>query len=146
MTSTTNATSTLDTAPPRPSLAAVLIFDAFTCAAMGLGLLVLTQVLAALLGLPPALLKWAGLLLMPCALLMMVAGVRQPPIAALVLLIVIGNIAWVLASLFFAFSIDGITSIGRTAVLAQAAAVLLLAWLEWRGLDAQWRSGSQGAY
>ncbi len=146
MNSMTNPTTTLDTAPTRPSLAAVLIFDAFTCAAMGVGLLALAQFLATLLGLPPALVKWAGLLLIPCAVLMVVAGVKRPPPAALVLLIVVGNVAWVIASLFVALSIDGITPIGLAAVLVQAGAVLLLAWLEWRGLAAQSHSDSRGAY
>lgn len=146
MNSITNTTSTLDSAPPRPSLAAVLIFDAFTCAAMAAGLLVLTQFLATTLGLPLALVKWAGLLLIPCAALMVVAGIKQPPPAALVLLIVVGNVAWVLASLFVAFSIDGITPIGLAFVLAQAVAVLALAWLEWRGLTAQWHAGSRGVH
>jgi hypothetical protein len=133
MNAMTDPTPTLPTAAARPGLAAVLLFDAFTCAVMGVVLLVLTSFLAALLGLPGALLTWAGVLLLASAVLMLVAGRQRPPAVALVMLIVLGNVAWAIASGYVAFAIDGITAVGRVFVIAQALAVLVLAWLEWRG-------------
>lgn len=138
MNSMTETTPTLRTTSARLGLAAVLIFDAFTCAAMGVGLLVLTPFLAAMLGLSTALVAWAGVLLIPCAALMVVAGLQRPPFPALVLLIVVGNVAWAAASGYVAFALDGITDLGRIVVIAQAVVVLALAWLEWRGLTGQW--------
>ncbi len=124
-----------------PTLAAVLLFDAATCAAMGVTLLALTLPLAALLGLPATLLTIAGALLLACALLMGVAARQQPPATTLVPLIVIGNLAWALASAYVAFTVAGITALGQVFVLAQAVAVIVLAWLEWRGLAAHGKRG-----
>ncbi|MGE0351134.1 hypothetical protein [Hydrogenophaga sp.] len=133
MNTMTDPVSTLSNAAARPGLAKVLLFDAFTCAAMGVALLALTPFLAALLGLPAALLTWAGVLLLASAVLMLVAGRQRPPAAALVMLIVLGNVAWAVASGYVAFAVDGVTAVGRVFVIAQALAVLVLAWLEWRG-------------
>jgi hypothetical protein len=139
MNALTDTTPTLPTASARPGLAAVLLFDAFTCAAMGVALLVATQLLATLLGLPAALLTWAGVLLLASAVLMFVAGRQRPAAAALVVLIVLGNVAWALASAYVVFVIDGITTAGGVFVIAQAIAVLVLAWLEWHRLAGQRR-------
>lgn len=122
--------------PTRPAsgrLAAVLLFDAATCLAMGVALLALAGVLASFLGLPVALLRWAGVLLLPCAALMAIAGRRVPPPRALVMLIVAGNLGWVTASAYVAVALPGLTTAGQVGVLAQGLAVLVLAVLEWRG-------------
>lgn len=119
----------------QPSLRAVLLVDAATCALMAVLLLGLAGALAPWLGLTDGFLRAAGALLLPCALLMWVAA-RQLPAAPLVALVVAGNLAWVAASLFVAFAIDGVTIPGALLVTAQAIAVLGLAWLEWRGLAA----------
>ncbi|MBX3637407.1 MAG: hypothetical protein KF683_18720 [Rubrivivax sp.] len=113
---------------------AVLWFDAATCLLMGAALLSLSAPLAVLLGLPPALLRWAGLLLLPCAMLMALAARQRPPASALVGLIVAGNLAWAVASGVVVAVADGLTAFGTAFVLLQAAAVLVLAALEWRGL------------
>lgn len=127
---------------PRPGLAALLLFDAATCAALGLLMLAATQALALLLGLPGGLLTGAGVLLLACAVPMLVAARQRPPAAALVLLVVLGNLAWVLACLYVAWALDGLTALGRGVVLAQGVAVLALAILEWRGLAAQRHPGA----
>lgn len=122
--------------PTRPAsgrLGAVLLFDAATCLAMGVALLALAGMLAPILGLPAPLLRWAGALLLPCALLMAIAGRRVPPPRALVWLIVAGNLAWVAASGYVAAALPGITAAGQFVVVGQALAVLVLAVLEWRG-------------
>jgi hypothetical protein len=139
MRSMTDTTPALPTTTARPGLAAVLLFDAATCAGMGVLLLVATQGLATLLGLPAALLSWAGVLLLPCAVLMFITGRQRPPAAALVMLIVLGNLAWVAASAYVALGVSGITTLGQVFVWAQALVVLVLAWLEWRGLASRQR-------
>jgi hypothetical protein len=126
-----NVTQTSPAAAPRFALANVLWFDAATCALMGIFLVALAEPLAGLLGLPLALLQWAGVLLLPCALLMAVAARRPQP--ALVMLIVAGNLLWVAASVVVLLTSPAITTLGQAFVIAQAAVVLLLAWLEWRG-------------
>lgn len=139
MSAMTDTTPAVPTATARPGLAAVLLVDAATCVAMGALLLTLTQPIAALLGLPAALLTWAGALLLACAVPMFLAGRRRPPSSGLVILIVAGNLAWVLASLTVAFGFEGISPAGYAFVVAQALAVLALAALEWRGLVARRR-------
>lgn len=119
----------------RLSLGRILLLDAITCALMGVLLLVLTPLLAAPLGLPPSLLRWAGLLLLPCAALMLIAMRQQPHALALAWLVVLGNIGWVAASAVVVFVVADITLLGRAFVLAQAVVVLVLAWFEWRALD-----------
>jgi hypothetical protein len=137
MSPTTSTPPVLPTTAPGPSLNAVLLFDAATCAGMGLVLLALTLPIGTLLGLPAALLSAAGVLLLACAVPMLVAGRQQPPAAGLVMLIVIGNMAWALASVYVAVSSDGITTLGQVFVFAQALVVLVLAGLEWRALAAR---------
>ncbi len=130
MTSTIHPTQS----PVRPGLPAVLLFDALTCLAMGIALLALAAPVAALTGLPTGLLTVAGVLLLPCACLMFVAGRRSPPLTGLVWLIVFGNLAWVAASAAVLFMIPGITPLGHAFVIGQAIVVLILAVLEWRGM------------
>lgn len=118
-----------------PGLRGVLGLDAATCVLMG-GLLVLAAApLAALLALPPALLFWAGVILFPCAALMAgTAAMRRPP-AWLVWLVIAGNAAWVFASLGLLVVLAP-NALGVAFVLVQAAVVLVLLRLEWRGLAA----------
>jgi hypothetical protein len=130
----TLSTHPVASAVPRPSLPAVLLFDAATGVLMGAALLALTAPLANLFGLPPALLRWAGGLLLPFAVLMVVAARQRPPSAALVMLIVAGNLAWAAASVGVVLLVDQISALGTGLVLLQAAAVLVLAGAEWHGL------------
>src|SRR5512139_81442 len=81
----------------------VLRIDAMTSLAMGLLLVVAHELLAPLLGLPATLLLASGLALFPCAALMWLAGRPPRPVAALVWVVILGNAAWVLASLMLAF-------------------------------------------
>ena len=115
------------------TLGRVLAFDAATCLAMGAALLALAEPLAAPLGLPAALLRGAGALLLPCALLMAWAARPGPRRRALAGLVVAGNVAWAAASVAVCLLVMP-TVLGEALVLAQAAAVAVLAALEWRGL------------
>ncbi len=109
----------------------LLALDALTCAATGLLLVTLAGVISSLTALPELLLLWAGLALLPVAVFMAVIARQSPPADWAVAVIVFGNIGWVLASLALLVSpLISPNLIGWVFVLAQAAAVALLAWLE----------------
>jgi len=115
------------------SLRPLLLIDAATCAAMGLALDIGAAPLSALTGLPAALLFYAGLSLLPIAGFMALIAWRPHPGA--VRLVVLGNFAWVAASLLLLAS-DPITGwiapnmLGVAFVGVQAFAVAALALLE----------------
>jgi hypothetical protein len=96
---------------------------------------------AGLTAIPAPLLYWAGLLLFPCAALMIYASLQATPSRPIVWLIVLGNIGWVAASIgMFAFIAPN--TLGTIFILAQAAAVAVLALLEHNALQ---RSGIAAA-
>lgn len=113
----------------RLPLRGVLAFDAATSVLMGLLLTMWPMPLSALLGLPAALLLGAGLLLFPCAALMLLASARPHPL--LVGLVVFGNVAWAVASVLVV-ALMGPVVLGAVFVLGQAVVVAVLAWVEWR--------------
>lgn len=112
------------------SLRPLVAIDAATCAVMGLALDLAAAPLAALTGLPAALLVAAGLSLLPIALFMALVAWRPHPAA--VRLVVLGNAAWVAASLLLVVPTGWVapTALGIAFVLAQALAVTVLALLE----------------
>ena len=116
------------------NLKTVLIADAITCTGvLALGLFALEPV-AALLGLPVAVVSIGAWICLAAALPMFVAAMQALPHPALVKLIAIGNLGWVAASFAVAASFVGqMTGIGVAIVIAQALGVLLFAALEWRG-------------
>jgi hypothetical protein len=111
----------------------VLFVDAGTCAAMGALLTIDAAPLSGMLGLPAALLAWAGASLFPIAAFMLLVATRRqiPPAGAW--LVIAGNAGWVLASgaVLFVFAPTGL---GYAFVLAQAVATAVLADLEYVGL------------
>ena len=111
------------------TLKQLLVVDAVTCLVTGLVFVLATTTLAGLLGYPATLLFYAGLVLFPCAGLMIVASrnLAKP----LVWLVIIGNFAWAAASVVVAFALAP-TAIGFVFTLAQAAVVALLGYLEMR--------------
>ena len=125
-------TMTLES-PRRISLKQWLVVDALTCLVTGVVLVAATSTLATLLGLPGNLLFYAGVILFPCAALMALAArTLAKPLAWMV---IAGNVGWALASVVVAFEFDT-TSFGLAFVLAQAALVAALGWMEWRALGA----------
>jgi hypothetical protein len=116
----------------------VLLLDAATCVGAGALMAFGSNFVASLTALPAPLLFWAGLILFPIAALMAYAGLQAAPPRPLVWLIVLGNIGWVAASLgVFAFIAPN--ALGYVFILAQAAAVAVLALLEHSALQ---RSGA----
>lgn len=116
-------------------LRTIFRMDALTCLAMGLLLISFAEALGRLLGLPARLLLVAGLVLLPCAALMYATARSEGPNRFLGWLVVLGNFAWVLASIgvviLLAPPMPGIVFL-----LGQAAAVALLGAIEYRGLRA----------
>jgi hypothetical protein len=118
---------------PNTTLRRLLLTDAATCAVMGLALDLGAAPLASLTGLPAPLLLAAGLSLLPIAVFMALVAWRPHPAA--VRLVVLGNAAWVAASLLLLVSgpLTGwaaANGLGVAVVLAQALAVAGLALLE----------------
>jgi hypothetical protein len=112
----------------------VLILDAASCLGMSALLLLGTGALAPLFGLDAAIVRGAGLALLPIGLFILWLGTRAAAPAALVYAVIVGNILWSVESVALAATTDGITPLGIAFVTAQAAAVALLSTLEWVGI------------
>jgi hypothetical protein len=113
----------------------ILLLDAATGLSMGLLLCVGTVPLANALGLPPDVLMYAGLLLFGFAGVLGFAGLQPKPSVVLVWLVILGNLAWVVASVLVATVWYSPTALGQAFVAVQAITVLVLTALEWRGLN-----------
>jgi hypothetical protein len=112
------------------NLRKILWLDAATCVATGLLLSLLSPQLSVWLGLPEALLFYAGLALFPIAAFMAWTATRL--VEPAVWLVIGGNALWVLGS--FAVLALSPTGLGYAFVIAQALAVAVLAELEYVGL------------
>jgi hypothetical protein len=113
----------------------VLLVDAATCVATG-GLMSFgASVLSGVTRLPEALLFNAGLSLLPIAAFIGFVAASRRPIAAGVLIVILGNVGWVIGSLSL-LVVGGLAPnvLGATFVVAQAIAVAVLAGLEVIGL------------
>lgn len=115
-------------------LRTVLKLDCASCLAMAALLIPGAVALAGPFGIAEELLRVAGLLLIPIGLFIGWLGLRGEGPAALVGLVVLGNIGWTAASLALAASLPAIAPVGVAFLTVQALAVLGLALLEWRGL------------
>ena len=111
----------------------VMYVDAATCIAMGVLLTQDAAFLAGPLGLPAALLKGSGVSLFPIGAFMFLVATRRPIPALGAWAVILGNVAWVLASVALAMETN-MTSLGYAFVLGQAAATAILADLEYVGL------------
>ncbi|MGI5126625.1 hypothetical protein ACQEVB_07385 [Pseudonocardia sp. CA-107938] len=129
---------TTSTAPTRTVddgrlLRLALRVDAAASGALGLVALGAAPLVHELTAAPEAVLRGVGgfLVLFGIALLALAAR-RQMPVA-LVWTVVVGNLAWVVASLAVALLVP-LTVLGTVLVVAQALAVAAFADLEWMGL------------
>jgi hypothetical protein len=111
----------------------VLLVDAGTCIATGALLALDATPLSRMLGLPAAILFWAGASLFPSAALMLWVALREQLSRAGAWIVVAGNALWVLASAAL-LVISAPTTLGYAFLIAQAVAVALLAELEFVGL------------
>jgi hypothetical protein len=113
----------------------VLIADAVTCVATGMLMTLGAALLGKLTQLPPELLRAAGLSLFPIAAFIAFVATRQRLRRTGVWLLILGNAGWVAASLWLL--LGGAISpnaMGYAFVAVQAAAVAVLAELEFAGL------------
>lgn len=108
----------------------VLAADAVTCTLMGVLLTCLAPGLAELLLLPESLLFYAGVALLPIALFMAVLSMQAVPSLAGVWLVIIGNAAWVAASVAV-LALTAPNALGVAFVVLQAAVVAAMAAAEW---------------
>lgn len=128
-----NSLSSLAAAPQ--FLRRVLWLDAATGAATGLLQVLLADPLAALLGLPVALLVASGGAIFVYVALITYVATRQPIPPALVWLLIAANGLWVLGCLALLFGgLVTPTLAGQGFIAVQALAVGLLAELQWFGV------------
>lgn len=118
-----------------PTLNQILLADAGSAGAFAILGLGMSGALTGLIGLPATVLEIAGWICVPAALLFLSQALR--PTRALLSAVVLGNAAWVLASIAVWIAWFGqLTPIGHGVVIAQAIVVELFVLLEWRGLKA----------
>ncbi len=111
----------------------ILALDSLSCAAMGLLMAFGAASLAPLFGLPEALVRGAGLALLPLAVFIGWLASRPAPPSVLVWVVILGNVGWTAES-FVLLGQHQPTPLGTAFVSAQAVAVLGLAALEYVGL------------
>jgi hypothetical protein len=117
------------------SLKSLLALDAATCAAMGAVLLLGSEPVAGVTQIPADLLFWAGVSLIPIAAFMAIS-VRTTPVPSwAATLAVVGNLSWVVASIFLpAAGLIAPNALGWAFLVGQAGVVAILAKLEFDAL------------
>jgi hypothetical protein len=115
-----------------------LLADAAASGIMGVLLAAAADPLAAWFGLPLALLREVGLLLIPYAGLLIYLASRQTTPRLTAQLIIAGNVLWVIGSVALLISsLVAPTTLGTAFVIAQALIVAILAELQLLGLKRQ---------
>ncbi len=124
------------------SLRNILYIDAATCAAFGVLLAAASGIAGGIMQLPPALLFYAGLGLLPVAVFMALVARREPIHPAAAWVIIAGNVLWVVGSLLLlAAGWVAPNFLGAAFIVVQALVVAGFAWLEHAALNhAQWRT------
>ena len=115
-------------------LRTILKLDAASCLGMAALAIPTAVALSGPFGIDAAVLTGAAVSLIPIGLFILWLGTRRDSPAALLYLVILGNIGWGLASLVAAIQLPGITALGSAAVAGQGLAVLALAALEWAGV------------
>lgn len=112
-----------------------LLLDAIASGATALLVIVAAGFLDGLLGLPAALLRGAGLVLVPYVAFVIYAGTREMISRPAVWSIITANALWALASILLLLSgLVAPTLLGYAFVIGQAAVVALLGELQYIGL------------
>ena len=112
----------------------VLLLDSASCVAMGAMLGIGAGALAPLFGIDQALVRGAGIALLPIGAFILALGTRAAVPPSFIYLVILGNLLWVAESFALLFSTNGITALGAAFVGLQAAAVGGLSLLEWIGV------------
>jgi hypothetical protein len=119
----------------RNFLRTVLLIDGATCVATGCLMVGAAGFLASLTQLPASLMLYAGLSLFPIAAFIAFIATRGGLAPLGVWLIILGNAAWVAASLWLLVDASLSPNVfGVVFILGQAATVALLTALEYLGL------------
>jgi hypothetical protein len=130
---TTNLITSFTT--PSPLLRKALLSDALLSGLTGLVLAFAAGPLSTPLGLTVGLLRWCGIILIPVAALVARLGMRERVQRPLVFAVVACNALWALDSvLLLVMGWVEPTILGEVFVLGQAAAVAVLAELQFLGL------------
>ncbi|OWU82347.1 hypothetical protein ATO6_22260 [Oceanicola sp. 22II-s10i] len=116
-------------------LRGVLWLDAGICAVFAVFCVLARGWLTTGLGLPGWLVTWGAVILVAAALLMALTAWRRPLARGLLVLVVAGNVGWVVASVLVALAGLAGNGWGTAFVLVQAAGVLPLLLVEARGLS-----------
>jgi hypothetical protein len=117
-------------------LRTVLKLDAAACLAMAVTVLPAAGLLAEPLGIDTAALRGAAAALIPIGLVILWLSTRRDAPAALIWLVIIGNVGWTMGSLAATAALPTITTLGQAAVAGQGLMVLAVAAAEWVGLRA----------
>jgi hypothetical protein len=134
----TNLTSAIDRSRPQSFLRVVLLGDAAASGATGLLVLIGGGFLEGLLGVPAALLRGAGLILLPYVAFVVYVGTRERLPRPAVWAVIICNALWTAASaLLLMGPWIAPTALGYAFVVGQASIVALLAGLQYLGLQRQ---------
>jgi hypothetical protein len=125
----------MSTIHPSPFLRKSLMLDAVATGATALMLIAGASLLDGLLGLPVALMREAGLSLVPFVAFVAWVGTREDVARGVVWTIIAANALWVAASIGLLVSgWVAPTALGYAFVIAQAAVVALFAELQYAGL------------
>jgi hypothetical protein len=125
----------MSTLHPTPFLRNVLLLDAAASGATGLLLIAGAGLLDGLLGLPVALMREAGLILVPYVAFVAWVGTREMIARGAVWAVVAANALWAIASVGLLVSgWVAPTALGCAFVIAQAVVVALLGELQYAGL------------
>lgn len=117
------------------TLSAALVIDALVSGVAAAVFIAGSFVLAGFLGLPPALMLWAGIAIVPWVAGLLLISRQSRVSRTLIWTIIVANLAWVAASLYVAFGpAIAPTLAGKVFVVAQAVAVALFAELQALGL------------
>jgi hypothetical protein len=125
----------LDTRHP-DFLRTVLWADAIASGATGLLMAAGAGVLESLLGLPSALTREAGIILLPYAALVAIVAARAQISRAAVWVFIAANAAWTIGSIALLLGGLAPTALGYAFVIAQALVVAVLAELQYVGVRA----------
>lgn len=125
----------MKTVHPAPFLRQALLADAVTSAACALLVLVAAGPLERILGLPAALLRGAGLVLLPYVALLAALALRETLPRAVVWAVIAANALWAVESVLLLVSgwVEP-TRAGIAFVLTQAIVVAMYAELQFMGL------------
>jgi hypothetical protein len=132
---TTTATTAAATDPSATFLRRVLLLDAAASGATALLVIAAAGLLEGLLGLPAALLRGAGLVLVPYVAFVVFTATREAIPRSAVWAIIAANAVWAIASgLLLVSGLVAPTLLGYAFVIGQAAVVALLGELQYVGL------------